>query len=432
MATVTVGKDGKAPKGLSAGTVVKTGGGDYKITGVRSDGSYISTKVTSGSSKSSGSKSGGSASAKPSSYTLNDFLKINPDYSSRYDPNTKTAYVSNTKTGKEVSFGLGQGQEYGLGGIQGGSHTITDAGKLISALSGDNVITADTLPQYDSPYTKDIGQTLAAIQDRPAFKYDPSKDVGLQAAQTNVMDAVSRSAARRGMLYSDSNKAQMGKSALELVPQFEQAAFNRYSGQGNDLYNQLAALQGADNTAYGQFRDTVGDARYIDQTAYNRGQDARNFGLQEAGVTGMYNGQMTPDYRASIAALTGIDPFTGKPTFDATNANRNYSLDWQKEARISSGGSGGGSGSSGKSSSKSSRSDTISAIKGTQEIVDDYRNIIQNGDSGGNKYFREQLLEDFEENKDYWAKLGYDLNAILAVINQAPTKQDLVRFLTPG
>lgn len=44
---VSAGADGKAPSGLSAGTIVSTAGGNYKITKVNSDGSYQSTKVTS-------------------------------------------------------------------------------------------------------------------------------------------------------------------------------------------------------------------------------------------------------------------------------------------------------------------------------------------------------------------------------------------------
>jgi len=38
--------DGTAQKGLSVGTIVKTAGGDYKITGVKADGSYKSSLVT--------------------------------------------------------------------------------------------------------------------------------------------------------------------------------------------------------------------------------------------------------------------------------------------------------------------------------------------------------------------------------------------------
>jgi hypothetical protein len=44
--TVQVQSNGKAPSGLSVGDSVKTAGGTYKITGVKADGSYNSTKVT--------------------------------------------------------------------------------------------------------------------------------------------------------------------------------------------------------------------------------------------------------------------------------------------------------------------------------------------------------------------------------------------------
>lgn len=46
--TVKVNPDGKAPPGLSVGTVVETAGGDYKIIGVNSDGSYESVKLGTG------------------------------------------------------------------------------------------------------------------------------------------------------------------------------------------------------------------------------------------------------------------------------------------------------------------------------------------------------------------------------------------------
>lgn len=197
-------------------------------------------------------------------YTLADFVKLNPIYQKRYDPNTSTSYVKNTKTGKEVSFGVGQGQQYGIGALQNGSQIIEDPNKLISSLSQ---------PQYQSPYSEKITGTLSAISNRPAFSYDPSNDTGLQAAQNAATDAVSRAAARRGMLYSDSNKSQMGQAAMALVPQFEQAAYNRYRQEGDDLFNQLGYLSNLENQSYGQYRDTIGDERYDKEFDYQIGRD---------------------------------------------------------------------------------------------------------------------------------------------------------------
>lgn len=251
-----------------------------------------------------------------SPYTLESFVKSSPIYQKRYDPKTKKAYVSNTQTGKEISFDAGQGQLYGLGALdKSGSHIIDDPGKLISSLSAPVQpstpiqSSAPTQPAYTSPFSDKIGSALAAITNRPSFSYDSSKDVGLQSAQTNAMDAVSRSAARRNMLYSDSNKAQMGQSALALVPQFEQVAYGRYADEGNNLYNQLNALSGLENTAYGQYRDTVGDTRYADETGYNRGQDTVNRQERATSALGYmnpYSGNIiTPEIQAQIAPYSG-------------------------------------------------------------------------------------------------------------------------------
>lgn len=55
---VKVNSNGKAPSGLSVGTIVQTGGGNFKITGVNKDGSYQSQKITSSNISNSNSSIG--------------------------------------------------------------------------------------------------------------------------------------------------------------------------------------------------------------------------------------------------------------------------------------------------------------------------------------------------------------------------------------
>jgi hypothetical protein len=183
-------------------------------------------------------------------YTLDDFVKRNPNYSKRYDPASKTAYVKNSISGKEIGFQSGQGQEYGMGGLQNGSNIVSDVNKLTGSLG-----TTENKPntEYKSPYSEDISKALFSYNNRSPFSYNPGADAGLQNAQNNAIDNVSRAAARKGMLYSDSNKASMNKAALDVVPQFEQAAFNRYQAENSDLYNRLSVLQNLDNSAYNRF-----------------------------------------------------------------------------------------------------------------------------------------------------------------------------------
>ncbi|QIB70017.1 RHS repeat-associated core domain-containing protein [Aminipila butyrica] len=72
--TVKVQSNGKAPTGLKKGDIVKTAGGNYKITGVNKNGSYKSEKVKSGNSSSSSSNkstsSGGSSKGSSVSVTV--------------------------------------------------------------------------------------------------------------------------------------------------------------------------------------------------------------------------------------------------------------------------------------------------------------------------------------------------------------------------
>ena len=69
MAIVTVGKDGKAPKGLKAGDKVVTAGGTYTIQQVNKDGSYKSTKWETGGTRPASTPSGGSSTSKAAKTT---------------------------------------------------------------------------------------------------------------------------------------------------------------------------------------------------------------------------------------------------------------------------------------------------------------------------------------------------------------------------
>lgn len=150
----------------------------------------------------------------------------------------------------------------------------------LSSITQNNAAPQST--GYQSPYSSDIANALKSITNMGSFSYDPSEDEGLKAAQDEAIAGVSRGAARRNMLYSDSNKSQMGKSALALIPQFEQNAFNKYQSQLGNLFNQLSTLTNLENQNYGRYRDTVNDANQQEQQQFQN-----NVAL--AGITGYYN-----------------------------------------------------------------------------------------------------------------------------------------------
>ncbi|MFA5384003.1 MAG: hypothetical protein WC364_04965 [Eubacteriales bacterium] len=76
------------------------------------------------------------------------------------------------------------------------------------------------------------------------------------------------------------------------------------------LQQVIAALQGQDTAAKTKTQQMA-------EWLYNLGQQDWERGVTEAGLTGTYKGQYTPDARAAIASLTGTDPATGKATYQA-------------------------------------------------------------------------------------------------------------------
>lgn len=159
-------------------------------------------------------------------------------------------------------------------------------------------------PGYTSPYSEDIAKSLKSISNMGSFSYDPESDEGLKGAQDEAMSGVSRAASRRNMLYSDSNKSQMGKAALSLVPQFEQAAFNKYQGQLGNLFNRLSTLSNLDTQAYNRYRDVLADENSAKQNTLNNSYNmAQLTGMYIPGFTGEIDPslkQHSGDYQAKI------------------------------------------------------------------------------------------------------------------------------------
>jgi len=266
-------------------------------------------------------------------YTLDEFLKLNKGFTKNWDQATNTAGVTNTNTGQSINFAAGQGSDYGLGGLENQSHIITDLNKFNTSIGNIpevkpvESVSVEPVNAYESPYSTDITNTLASITNRPAFSYDAASDQGLQAAQESAMSAVSREAARRGMIYSDSNKSQLGKSSMALIPQFQETAYNQYDQQGRDLYSQLDALSTLEGQNYN---------KYIDQTNIDNAaaEKVRNdyintlsrFSTQPGGYRAesdrlANDGDPTNDWKIPFveAARTGkvetqnLDPITGQP-----------------------------------------------------------------------------------------------------------------------
>lgn len=101
-----------------------------------------------------------------------------------------------------------------------------------------------------------------------------NNQIGKLAALTGGRPSTAAAAAA-----SQAQNAYAQQFASSVLPQLIDAEQTRRLNEYNALLKQLDALRGLRSDSYNQYRDTVADARYADETAYNRGQDAiRNTG----------------------------------------------------------------------------------------------------------------------------------------------------------
>ena len=137
------------------------------------------------------------------------------------------------------------------------------------------------------------------IADRPAFSYDPGKDVAfrqyaeqyVRQGKQAMADTVGKAAALTGG-YASSYGQTAGQESYQsylqqlydLLPKLSEQAQSRYDSEGKALYEQYDLLQARDKASYDRWRDTVSDwseERDAAARAYDtaRTQDADSYKL---------------------------------------------------------------------------------------------------------------------------------------------------------
>lgn len=151
---------------------------------------------------------------------------------------------------------------------------------------------------YNSQYQSYINDYMGRIANREPFNYDYTTDAKYQAYQREQMrlgqramrDTAAQAATLTGGYgnsYGTTAAASMynqyAQQAANMIPQYEELAYNRWRDEGQDMYNRLAMYQQADATDYGRYRDRVGDFQAmlnyytgLADTAYDRGANRYN------------------------------------------------------------------------------------------------------------------------------------------------------------
>lgn len=281
MALYRADASGSAPKGLSVGDEVVTGGGTYKITGVNADGTYKST--------------------------LSNKNQTTYNYGGQYDSRGYTGYSSYT-SGK-------------LGALEGG---YTPSGSVSAAKAYLQQVQGSKPGAYQSRWDEELTSLYDQITNRKPFQYDLGQDalyqqykeqyqrLGRQAMEDTMGQAASLTGG-----YGSTYSQQVGQQAYnaylqslnDIVPDLYDRAYSRYQDEGQELYNRYGLVEGRENMDYSRYRDTVSDY-YSDladaRSAYN---SERSFDYQQYADQLSYWSQKAAQeqdaYLAQLAAASG-------------------------------------------------------------------------------------------------------------------------------
>lgn len=145
--------------------------------------------------------------------------------------------------------------------------------------------------EYGKPYAQQIDDAYKSIMNREAFNYDFNgdplyqlyKDQYVQGGQTAMQDTMAQAAALTGG-YGNSYASAVGNQAYQqylkglndVIPELQQAAYNRYLNEGQEMADRLNTLMALDNNEYNRWSDDYNRWNSELSNSYNIYDNERN------------------------------------------------------------------------------------------------------------------------------------------------------------
>ncbi|MBP3410072.1 MAG: hypothetical protein J6M10_03655 [Clostridia bacterium] len=181
-----------------------------------------------------------------------------------------------------------------LQNLMGSQQAYKPSENVVAAQNYLQSIIANKPGSYQSKYTSQLESLYNQIMNREDFHYDINGDALYQqykdqytlAGQNAMRDTMARAAALTGG-YGSSYATTAGNQAYqaylqqlnEVVPELYAQAYGRYMDEGQELLDQYALVQAADQAAYGRWLDS-----------YN------NWLADRSWAQGLYDSERSADY----------------------------------------------------------------------------------------------------------------------------------------
>ncbi|MBE7024655.1 MAG: hypothetical protein E7408_01200 [Ruminococcaceae bacterium] len=158
--------------------------------------------------------------------------------------------------------------------------------------------------KYENPYADEMSSLLSELRDMK-FSYTPTEDKALRAAQDQAMLAAKQSANARGLLGGSTAEIMRQRAAQELVPAYEQLAYNRYLNEREGKIDTLSLLGTLADNAFSEYLGKENLAMEKRQFAMDAQSEADTKAYRKETLA--QDAQLT---REQLAQKSAVDRFT--------------------------------------------------------------------------------------------------------------------------
>ena len=137
------------------------------------------------------------------------------------------------------------------------------------------------------------------------FQYDPNKDTALQVATEYAANSTMQSLAGSGVLNSSSTAERVARVVSELVPQYEQLAYTRWTDYLGQLSDTAQLVMNYDSQQFEYWKDAKDREFQNKQFEYQKQQDALDNAWKRVDELGYVDNEASAILGVPVGTLSG-------------------------------------------------------------------------------------------------------------------------------
>lgn len=160
---------------------------------------------------------------------------------------------------------------------------------------------------YQSTYSDTINGLISSMieQLENGFQYDPNKDTALQVATEYASNSTMQSLAGSGVLNSSATAERVARVVSDLIPQYEQLAYTRWTDYLGQLSNTAQMVMNYDSQQFEYWKDAKDREFQNKQFEYQKQQDALNNAWKRIDELGYVDNNASAILGVPVGTLSG-------------------------------------------------------------------------------------------------------------------------------